>query len=132
MEGEYRELTPAELAHRWRDRTLPERIAEAVAEAGDTEEYATADSALRWTLRLAWADLAEARRSAMNGQWSIRCDHLVANIIGLTRRVGPQPWEEINVELILDGIYEQIHEAIGTPTPLSDDDRARARAVLDR
>jgi hypothetical protein len=53
-------------------------------------------------------------------------------IIGLTRLVGPLAWEHVSVDLILDGIYERIHEAIGTPTRLSGDDRRRAREVKDR
>lgn len=130
--GEYVELTAADLAHRWRERTLHESVDEAITLAGATEEYATPDAALRWLLELAWDDLESARRDAINGRWSIRCDNQVDRIIGLTRLVGPLPWEHIQVSLILDGIYERIHEAIGTPTPLSDDDRRRAEEVKAR
>jgi hypothetical protein len=87
---------------------------------------------LRWLLQLAWGELQSARHEALNGRWSMRCDDLVDRIIGLTRLVGPLPWEEIQVDLLLDGIYERIHESIGTPTPLSDEDRRRAQAVRDR
>ncbi len=120
------------VAHRWRERTVPEYVDEAVAEAGATEEYATPDSALRWLLVLAWTDLQAAREQARNGRWSMGCDNLVCRIVGLTRLVGPLPWDEIDVDLILDGIYERIHAAIGTPTPLSDADRQRAQSVMDR
>jgi hypothetical protein len=130
--SDYVELTPADLAYRWRERTVLESVDEAIAEAGETKEYATPGSALRWLLQLAWSDLQSARGQAMNGKWSINCDHQVSQIIGLTRLVGPLSWEVVSVNLILDGIYERIHEAIGTPTPLSDDDRRRARAVLER
>lgn len=130
--GDYVELTAADLAHRWRDRTVLESVDEAIAAAGSTEEYATPDSALRWLLELAWSDLQSARHQALNGRWSIDCDGQVCRIIGLTRLVGPLPWENVQVDLILDGIYERIHEAIGTPTPLSDADRARAREVKER
>jgi hypothetical protein len=132
--GDYVELTAADLAHRWRERTVLESVDEALAMAGtDTaEEYATAESALRWLLELAWADLQSARRRALNGRWSMECDAQVSRIVGLTKLIGPTPWQNIQVDLILDGIYERIHETTGTPTPLSSDDRRRAREVLDR
>ncbi len=128
----YVELTAADLAHRWRERTVLESVDEAVAQADATEEYATPESALRWLLELAWSDLEYARHQALNRRWSINCDGQVTRIIGLTRLVGPLPWEHVSVDLILDGVYERIHDAIGTPTPLSDDDRRRARDVMDR
>jgi hypothetical protein len=129
--SEYVELTAADLAYRWRERTLIESVDEAVAECAEGEEYATPESALRWLLVLAWHDLEDARRSAINGRWSMACGGQVARIVGLTRLVGPLPWEEVPVPLLLDGVYERVHEAIGTPTPLSDDDRRRAQAVRD-
>lgn len=129
---DYRELTATDLAHRWREKTVLESVDEAIAVAGEAEEYATPDSALRWLLRLAWSDLQAARLRALNGRWSIECESGVGRIVGLTRLAGPVPWQEIQVDLILDGIYERIHEAIGTPTPLSDEDRQRAREVLER
>lgn len=132
MDEGYHELTEAELAQRWRDRALAEHVAASVAEASRTDEYATIDSALRWLLQLAWHDLQDARLNAINGRWSINCDGQVDRIVGLTKLTGPAGWEAVPVDLILDGIYEQIHDAIGTPTPLSDDDRARAQAVMDR
>lgn len=132
MTGDYVELTAADLAHRWRERTVLESVDEAIAQAGATEEYETPDTALRWLLQLAWSDLREARGQARNGRWSMACDDQVDRIIGLTRLVGPLSWEHVSVDLILDGVYERIHEAIGTPTPLSDDDRRRALAVKER
>lgn len=127
------ELTGGDLGHRWRERTVLEFVDEAVAYAGSAdEEYATADSALRWLLEVAWSELQSERRDALNGRWSVRCDDVVCRIIGLTRLVGPLSWERVLVDLVLDGVYERIHEAIGTPTPLSADDRRRVRAVKDR
>jgi hypothetical protein len=123
------ELTPAGLAHRWRERTLQESVAESVERAGEATEYATADDACRWLLQLAWHELEEARRAAIDGKCSMRCDGVVAQIVGLTKLVGPIGWGSVSVYLVLDGIYEQIHEAVGTPTLLSDDDRARALKV---
>lgn len=129
---DYMELTAEDLRHRWRERTVLESVDEAVARAGLTEEYATPDSALRMLLELAWSDLQSARREALNGRWSMRCDEQACRIIGLTRLVGPLSWEHVQVDLILDGVYERIHESIGIPTPLSDDDRQRAREVAQR
>jgi hypothetical protein len=127
-----KELTKDDLTHRWRDRTMQESVDEAIAAAGDAEEYETPEIALRWMLSLAWSRLQEARRTAINGRWSIACEWHIAEIVGLTKLVGPINWGHVPVDLILDGTYEHIHEAIGHPTPLSDDDRRRAREVMER
>jgi hypothetical protein len=129
--SDYRELSAADLAHRWRERTLLESVDEAVASGGG-EEYATSDSALRWLLVLAWGDLGKACGRALNGKWSIECDGQVSRIVGLTRLVGPLSWEHVNVDLILNGVYERIHERAGCLTPLGEVDRVRARKVRDR
>ena len=128
----YHELTPTELAHRWREKTVLESLEHDLGEAESPEEYATPESALRWLLDCAWHDLEDARRRAINGKWSIECGGQVARIVGLTGLVGPTSWEVVPVDLILDGIYERIHAAIGTPTPLSDEDRQRAQQTRDR
>jgi hypothetical protein len=129
--GDYVELSAADLARCWRERSVLESVDEAVAETAEDEEYATPDSALRWLLMLAWSDLQEARRNAVNGRWSVGCSGQVARIVGLTRLVGPLSWGRVPVDLIVDGMYERIHEVIGTPTPLSEDDRRRAHDVMD-
>lgn len=131
MTDDYHELTPAELAYRWRERTVLESVDEAVADLG-REDYATADSTMRWLLRCAWHDLSEERGRAINGKWSMSCDHQVSRIVGLTRLVGPLSWECVPVSLIMDGVYERVHEAMGSPTPMTESDRARARAVMHR
>lgn len=130
MNGEYVELTPADLAERWRERDPLEDIDAAARQVH--EEYATPDSALRWLLSLAWGQLLEAKRGAINGRWSIQCENVVDRIAGLTRLVGPQEWESVPVDLILNGWYERVNAAAGHPTPLTDDDRRRAQEVLDR
>lgn len=128
----YAVLTAADLAHRWRDRSVLESVDEAIGQAGPAEEYATPDSALRWLLILAWADLQSARQRALNGRWSMECDGHVARIAGLTRLAGPAPWGEVDADLILDGVYERIHVAVGAPTPLSDDDQSQVRRDRNR
>lgn len=88
---------------------------------------------LAYIQEVLWNDLMEARRNAINGVWSIQCGSLVHRIVWLTKHTEkPTPWESIQVDLLLDGTYEAIHEAIGMPTPLSPADRARAQEVLDR
>jgi hypothetical protein len=129
---DYVELTAADLAHRWRERTVIESVDEAVAQTSEDDEFATPDSALRWLLNLAWSDLQKARGQALDGRWSMECDSQVSRIVGLTKLVGPLSWENVSVDLILDGVYERIHAAIGTPTPLSVEDRERVRQVLER
>lgn len=110
-------------------RTLLNDVDAAVVEAGEAEEYATPDSALRWSLELAWSALDWARRYAANGRWSVDCGNQVTHIIGLTRLVGPLPWEKVPVDLVLDGVYEYIHAAVGTPTPLTEDDLRKVREI---
>ena len=101
------------------DRALRESVDRAIACAGNTSEYATQESALSWLLECAWYDLQSARRMAANGVWSMGCDDQVSRIIGLTMLIGPMSWRNICVDLLADGIYERIHEAAGTPTPLT-------------
>lgn len=132
MSEEYRELSAAELTYRWRDRTVLESVDEAIAQAAADTEWATPLSALTWLLVCAWNDLQDARGRALNGKWSITCDHQVGRIVGLTRLVGPANWEVVPVDLILDGVYERIHEAMGMPGLLLDGDRRHAQAVMDR
>lgn len=110
----------------------PDFLDRAIADTENNEEYATRESALHWLLESAWCDLHTARRYAINGTWSIECDNQVHRIVGLTKLVGPLSWQRVPVRLILDGIYERIHEAIGTLTPLSDDDRRRVREVASK
>ena len=130
--AEYVELSSVDLAQRWRERPLLERVTDSVSEARGAKEYETPDAALRWLLACAWYDLRTACGEAIDGVWSIACDHQVTRIVGLTELVGPLNWEHVSVELILNGVYEQIHEQAGHPTPLTDDNRRRAQAVMDR
>lgn len=107
-------------------------IDEALLRAEGLEEYATPESALRWLLECSWADLLECQRRAVNGVWSIECDTQVQHIVGLTRLVGPTPWENVQADLVVSGVYEHLNRAAGHPTPLSGDDLRRAREVIAR
>jgi hypothetical protein len=129
---EYVELTEADLAHRWRTRPVSEYVDAAVSAAAEDDEFATPDSALRWLLELAWDDLRRAQERALGGRWSMKCDGQVSRIVGLTRLVGPLSWRHVSVDLILSGVYERIHESMGNPTPLTDEERQQAQAIRDR
>lgn len=128
---EWDPLSAAGLSHRWRERTALEYVAE--LDIGETRlEYATPHAALRHLRDLAWGDLAHAQRRALNGRWSIETEGHALRVIGLTLLVGPIGWESVQADLIVSGLFEAIHERAGCPTPLSDADRARAQAVIDR
>lgn len=66
-------------------------------------------AAAREELEFLWDDLHNARRTAANGEWSIRFDELVHRIGVLTRHVGPTPWEKVQIPLLEDGVYQRIH-----------------------
>lgn len=127
----YEELTAADLAHRWRERTPLEYIDEVASLSAD-EEYKDKKSALQWLLYLSWHALKDAQRTALNGSWSIQCESEVRKIVNLTRLVGPISWDRVPCEFVVNGIYERIHTAMGVSTPVSDSDRADAQAVIDR
>lgn len=80
------------------------------------DETAKSDSlheTARQELACLWNDLNDARRSAANGEWSMRCDHLVWRIEALTKHVGATPWEEIQIPLLEDGVYQRVHSGMG-------------------
>lgn len=64
--------------------------------------------AIEEELESLWDDLEKARRSAVNGQWSIECDNLVYRIQTLTMLVGPTHWTRIQLNLLEKGIYQKI------------------------
>ena len=70
---------------------------------------ATLEAAVREELANLWFDLDAARRSAVNGEWSMQCDYLEQRIKKLTLLVGATPWEEIQLPLLEHGIYQRIH-----------------------
>lgn len=76
-------------------------------------------------------DLHDARRSAANGQWSIRCDELAARIRMFTRLVGPTPWEKIQIPLLEDGTYQRLHAEIGVHAEVDMARVAETRRFID-
>jgi hypothetical protein len=95
-------------------------------------EEAPEEDILIYLLEDLWDQLAEARRSSMSGEWSIKCDGIVHRITWLTKHIQkPIGWKSVPIQLTLDGTYEAIHEGIGTPTPLNDEARAQAQAHYD-
>ena len=103
-------------------REAAEALTEGVVDEGGVLAYLQADL---------WDQLIEARRSSMSGVWSIRCGGLVHRLVWLTKHTGkPTPWGDVPMDLLVDGTYEAIHEAIGMPTPLSDEQRAEVRRLI--
>ena len=93
------------------------------------------EAVAREELACLWGDLDEARRSAINGSWSVRCDSLEERIKDLARVVGPTPWERIQIPLLELGIYQRIHADLGIDAPEVQPDMdvvAEMRADLDQ
>ncbi|MGW7350920.1 hypothetical protein [Streptomyces sp. NPDC054784] len=76
------------------------------------------EAAAREELVCLWGDLDEARRRALNGVWSMGCDGLVERIKRLTVLVGPTPWDEIQLPLLEDGVYQRLHAELGVEAPV--------------
>jgi hypothetical protein len=107
---------------------LPTRLVDPDGDYPDSLEEAA-----REELVCLWGDLAEARRSAMNGVWSIACDGIVERVVALSRHVGAVPWGEVDVDLISVGLYERIHAEAGLEHPPVDWDAvATCRAQILR
>ena len=78
---------------------------------------------IRAELVALWSDLGNARRDALNGSWSVRCDGIVARIVTLSRMVGAAPWGHVDVDTILSGLYVRVHVEHGLHHPAVDWDR---------
>ncbi len=87
---------------------------------------ATRKAAARGWLVSLWHDLAEARTRGINTGWSINCGNLAYRIVRLTRHVGTIPWGEVSVYLLVDGVYERLHQENGLDYPPIDWDAVRA------
>lgn len=90
------------------------------------DEPTTLEEAVRQHLPLLWSDMTTATREAMNGVWSIRCGNLAHRIVTLSRFVGPTPWEEIDVTLLLNGVYQKVYDEAGIAYPPIDFERVVA------
>jgi copper chaperone CopZ len=91
----------------------------------------TLETVARWELLLLWSDLNDARRAAIRGSWSMNCDHLVDRIKKFTQQVGPISWEEINIDLLEDGVYQRVHGEIGITVEVDMAKVAETRASID-
>lgn len=88
-------------------------VTDALSQRGTEDWPANTQDAVRGELVDLWYDLHQARRSAYNGVWSIQCGDLVARIMKLTALVGPTPWEQLQIDLVEDGVYQQVLAALG-------------------
>jgi len=95
-------------------------------------ELETLRKAVREELADLWSDLHTARRAAINGVWSMQCDRLVWRIKSLTPLVGATPWEEIQIPLLEDGLYQRIHSELGIPVTVDMKRVAKVRASIDK
>lgn len=103
------------------DRT--QELQEAINEA-DEEGFTTLEEAAAHELKLLWDDLNSASMVASTERWSINCDNVAYRIAVLTRALGKAtPWEEIQVGLLIDGIYQRMHDLMGVPYEHPDMDR---------
>jgi hypothetical protein len=91
----------------------------------------TLETVARWELLLLWSDLNDARRSAIRDSWSMKCDHLVDRIKLFTQQVGPISWEEIDIDLLEDGVYQRIHAEIGVSVDVDMARVAGTRASIE-
>lgn len=73
--------------------------------------------ATRTELADLWSDLSTARQFAIGGVWSMQCDNLAYRIVCLSRLVGPTPWGDVGVDVLLDGLYERLHVEAGIAYP---------------
>ncbi|MFI1472050.1 hypothetical protein [Streptomyces wuyuanensis] len=94
-------------------------------------ELETLRETLRGELSYLWTDLQTARRSAYKGNWSMHCDWIEGRIKTITPLVGPTPWEQLDIELIEDGVYQRIHREIGVEAPYDEDGVRKHRAYLN-
>lgn len=86
--------------------------------------------AVRSELEHLWHDLYLARRHAHNTAWSMGCGNAAYRIVMLSRLVGPTPWGDVQVDLLLDGVYERVYQDAGIEFPPVD--WARVREVKAR
>lgn len=74
----------------------------------DEDMCKTLDEAVTQEQIWLWSDLCRARRSAINTDWSIQCENLAHRIVRLARLTTATRWNEIDVSLLRDGVYEEV------------------------
>lgn len=82
-------------------------------------------------LRDLWCDLNRAQSHAVNGEWSIECDNLEERIKTLTPLVGATSWEEIQIALLENGVYQRIHADLGIAVEPDMERVAQVRASIN-
>ena len=101
-----------------------------VEDYDDPDDYPTdVAAAARIELVNLWSDLDEARRRALNGIWSMQCSNVAYRIVMLSRVVGACPWGEVGVTVLLDGLYERLHQEAGVEYGPIDWERVREVAA---
>ena len=80
----------------------------------------TFKAALVLAQRDLWSDLAEARRSAIGGEWSIACGNLAARIVDIAHLVGHTPWDQVPETLLYDGVYLALVREAALPITLDE------------
>lgn len=60
-----------------------------------------------------WADLHDAVRAAVNGQWSMRAGQVAWRIINAARVAGPTPWRSVDWSLLAGDVWRAVYEAGG-------------------
>lgn len=107
-------------------RPLPDKpIFSADELANDVDHPTDLATAARIELVNLWTDLAHAREWAGNGVWSMQCDNLAYRVVMLSRVVGACPWGEVDVDVLLDGLYARIHDEAGLEYPEIDWEKVR-------
>lgn len=94
-------------------------------------EPSSVEDAARKELRCLWDDLREAKQSALDGNWSMKCDRIVHRIRRLTGHVGPTPWEQVFIGLLEDGTYQQVHADMGVAVDVDMVKVAETRASIE-
>ncbi len=110
-------------------RPLPDGPLIDTAELGNAEDYPNdLTDAAQAELEHLWRDLHHARQFFGNGVWSMQCDNLAYRIVMLSRPVGALHSDKVQVDLVLDGLYERLHREAGIEHPPIDWDGIRETA----
>lgn len=88
-------------------------------------------AAVRGELADLWCDLHRAQSYAINGKWSMACDNLEERIKLLTPLVGATPWDEIQIPLLENGVYQRIHADLGIAVEPDMERVAECRARME-